>query len=74
MKTASDTQKGGGGGSDSSIRSISGADARDDSKSESILEDISQGIVAAIFPFTFFSFLTDFHYLILSGGFCKTCK
>ena len=56
MKTASDTQKGGGGGgSDSSIRSISGADARDDSKSESILEDISQGIVAAIFPFTFLS-------------------
>jgi hypothetical protein len=61
VKTASDTQKGGGGGgSDSSIRSISGADARDDSKSESILEDISQGIVAAIFPFTFFSFFNRF--------------
>lgn len=41
VKTASDTQK--GGDSDSSIRSMSGADARDESKSESILEDISQG-------------------------------
>ncbi|XP_052092556.1 centrosome-associated protein 350-like isoform X2 [Mytilus californianus] len=40
VKTASDTQK--GRDSDSSIISVSGADAKDESKSESILEDISQ--------------------------------
>ncbi|CAG2241185.1 CEP350 [Mytilus edulis] len=40
VKTASDTQK--GRDSDSSIRSVSGADAKDESKSESILEELSQ--------------------------------
>ncbi|XP_021341745.1 centrosome-associated protein 350-like isoform X1 [Mizuhopecten yessoensis] len=40
LRTASDTHK--NGDSDSSIRSVSGAEARDESRSESIIEDISQ--------------------------------